>query len=80
MQLPASALRYVPYLFCLIGALISLGLSFVSLLWLLAAVPLSLLALMGTWDVLQKRRTISRNYPVVAHFRYLLESIGPELR
>ncbi|ROZ86242.1 FMN-binding glutamate synthase family protein [Pseudomonas neustonica] len=80
MQLPASALRYVPYLFCLIGALISLGLSFVSLLWLLAAVPLSLLALMGTWDVLQKRRTISRNYPGVAHFRYLLESIGPELR
>ena len=80
MQLPASALRYAPYLLCLFGALISLALSCFSLLWLLAALPLTALAIMGTWDVLQKRHTISRNYPVMAHFRYLLESIGPELR
>ncbi|MEH6493529.1 FMN-binding glutamate synthase family protein [Halopseudomonas sp.] len=80
MQLPASALRYFPYLFCLVGAVVTLSLTWLSLLWLLAAVPLTALAVMGTWDVLQKRRTISRNYPVLAHFRYFLESIGPELR
>ncbi len=31
-------------------------------------------------DVLQKRHAILRNYPVVGHARYALESIGPELR
>ena len=31
-------------------------------------------------DVLQRRHAILRNFPLVGHFRYLLESVGPELR
>ena len=31
-------------------------------------------------DVLQRRHAILRNFPVVGHGRYLIESIGPELR
>jgi glutamate synthase domain-containing protein 2 len=31
-------------------------------------------------DVLQPKHTISHNFPVVGHFRYMLEKIGPELR
>ena len=31
-------------------------------------------------DILQKKHTISHNFPVVGHLRYLLETIGPELR
>jgi glutamate synthase domain-containing protein 2 len=31
-------------------------------------------------DVLQRRHAILRNFPVIGHGRYLLESIGPELR
>jgi glutamate synthase domain-containing protein 2 len=31
-------------------------------------------------DLVQKRHAILRNFPVVGHFRYLLEEIGPELR
>lgn len=31
-------------------------------------------------DVFQRRHTILHNFPVVGHFRYLLETIGPELR
>ena len=38
------------------------------------------LALLGTWDLLQKRSTLRRNYPLLSHFRYGLESIGPEIR
>ena len=38
------------------------------------------LALLGTWDLLQTRSTLRRNYPVLAHFRYGLESVGPEIR
>ena len=31
-------------------------------------------------DLIQKDHTILRNFPVVGHLRYFLESIGPELR
>ena len=31
-------------------------------------------------DILQRKHTISHNYPVVGHLRYMLERIGPELR
>ncbi len=31
-------------------------------------------------DILQRKRAILRNFPIVGHLRYLLESIGPELR
>ena len=32
------------------------------------------------YDILQKRHAILRNFPIIGHFRYLLESVGPELR
>lgn len=32
------------------------------------------------YDVTQRRHAILRNFPVVGHFRYALEAIGPELR
>jgi glutamate synthase domain-containing protein 2 len=31
-------------------------------------------------DVLQRKHTISHNFPIVGHLRYILESVGPELR
>src|SRR5215208_6715651 len=31
-------------------------------------------------DVRQRQHAILRNFPIVGHFRYLLESVGPELR
>lgn len=31
-------------------------------------------------DIFQPKHTISHNFPIVGHFRYMLESIGPELR
>jgi glutamate synthase domain-containing protein 2 len=36
--------------------------------------------LLGLRDIFQKKRTILRNYPVLGHFRYLLESIRPEIQ
>ena len=32
------------------------------------------------WDLLQRRHTILRNFPIVGHLRFLLEAVGPELR
>src|SRR5512138_4028859 len=40
----------------------------------------SLLVLVAIYDVTQKRRAIIRNFPIIGHFRYWLEAIGPELR
>ncbi|MFT5244043.1 MAG: glutamate synthase domain-containing protein 2, partial [Glaciecola sp.] len=41
---------------------------------------LTVIAIIAIRDVLQKSHTISHNFPIIGHFRYLLESIGPELR
>ncbi|MDZ7905789.1 MAG: FMN-binding glutamate synthase family protein, partial [Cypionkella sp.] len=38
------------------------------------------LALLGIYDVSQRRHAIRRNYPIVANMRFLLESIRPEMR
>ncbi|MEU9015605.1 FMN-binding glutamate synthase family protein [Streptomyces sp. NPDC048479] len=48
--------------------------------WWFAAVPLTLLGLLGTWDLLQRRHSVLRNYPVIGHARFLLERIRPELQ
>ncbi|PRP66011.1 FMN-binding glutamate synthase family protein [Nonlabens agnitus] len=39
-----------------------------------------LIIIVFLYDVFQRRHIILRNFPVVGHFRYWLESIGPELR
>src|SRR5690242_13797560 len=31
-------------------------------------------------DLVQRRHALLRNFPVIGHARYLIESIGPELR
>jgi glutamate synthase domain-containing protein 2 len=42
---------------------------------------LIILALMAFRDIfLQRKHTISHNFPIVGHLRYLLEKFGPELR
>lgn len=38
------------------------------------------LALVGLRDLVQKRHSITRNYPIIGHARFLIESIRPELR
>lgn len=45
-----------------------------------AAVASAALAGVAARDLRQRQHAILRNYPLVGHFRYLLESLGPELR
>jgi glutamate synthase domain-containing protein 2 len=40
----------------------------------------ALLTLIGVWDLIQKRHSIRRNYPLLAHFRFMAEYIRPEIR
>lgn len=48
--------------------------------WWFAGVPLVLLGLLGVYDLLQRKHTVLRNYPVVGHARFLMESIRPEMQ
>ncbi len=38
------------------------------------------IVVLGTIDMLQKKRAIRRNFPVIGHFRYILEEIRPEIQ
>jgi len=38
------------------------------------------LLLLVVWDLLQRRHSILRTWPILGHFRFLLEKVGPELR
>jgi glutamate synthase domain-containing protein 2 len=50
---------------------------FKPIIWsLLLIVPLILL---GFSDILQKKHTIKRNFPIIGHGRYILEKIRPEI-
>lgn len=45
--------------------------------------PLALavaLTALGLWDLFQTKHAVLRNYPILAHFRFLLEGIRPEMR
>ncbi|MEM8963446.1 MAG: FMN-binding glutamate synthase family protein [Acidobacteriota bacterium] len=45
-----------------------------------AAVIFGALMIIALRDLLQTKHAILRNFPVIGHFRYMLETIGPELR
>ena len=47
------------------------------ILWSL--IPIGPLVILGYSDILQKKQTIKRNFPVLGHFRYMLEAIRPEI-
>jgi len=47
---------------------------------MLLLIPVILFVAVGVADILQKRHTIRRNFPVLGHLRYLFESLRPEVR
>lgn len=49
----------------------------------LLAIPLVIfggLTTLGLGDLIQKRHSLLRNYPILAHLRFLIEEIRPEIR
>ncbi|MCY7312166.1 MAG: FMN-binding glutamate synthase family protein, partial [Pseudoxanthomonas sp.] len=72
--------RYLVYGLSVALAVLSLMLTLRNPAWSWGVAGFGALALLGTWDLLQKRSTLRRNYPILAHFRYGMESVGPEIR
>ncbi len=48
-------------------------------LWLVLGV-VAFLVIVGIFDLVQRKHAILRNFPLIGHFRYLFEMVGPELR
>ncbi len=72
--------RSLAFVLCALGTV-------ASLLWLRDAswgwavsLGLGALALLGISDLLQRPRAVLRNYPIIGHLRYWVESIRPEIR
>lgn len=73
--------RYAVFLGSGLAAFASLGGGLLYSGWLfIAAAICSALFLLGLHDLRQHKHAILRNYPVVGHLRFLLESIRPEIR
>jgi glutamate synthase domain-containing protein 2 len=72
--------RYWPFAACIALTLVCSVLSYWYESWIWPALIFGLLSLVGVGDLVQKRKSVLRNYPVIAHLRYFLESIGPEIR
>jgi glutamate synthase domain-containing protein 2 len=74
--------RYTVFVLCLVVAFGGLFLA-VSLKldgWWPIAVIAAALSLVGLRDLLQRRHSIQRNYPVIGHIRWMVELIRPEIR
>jgi glutamate synthase domain-containing protein 2 len=48
--------------------------------WVALAIVFGALTLLGVYDLLQRRHSILRNYPILGHGRFLLEAVRPELQ
>lgn len=72
--------RYLAYAISMLMLPVSLWLAQQWPVWWWGVLLWAALVALGTWDLLQTRSTLRRTYPILAHFRYGLESIGPEIR
>src|SRR5690554_4413228 len=74
------ALRHLVFVLsflALMGA--ALGVALWDWHWAFVVVPAVLVAI-GVHDVLQRRHAVLRNYPIIGHMRYLIETVRPEIQ
>ncbi|MGQ7275899.1 FMN-binding glutamate synthase family protein [Marinobacter sp. V034] len=79
-KLSPLPLRYGALTGSVIGFFITLPLVWLDPWFALLPLLFGVLITVGIYDLNQRAHTISRNYPILAHLRYFLESIGPEIR
>ncbi|MBC9245792.1 FMN-binding glutamate synthase family protein [Paracoccus sp. 11-3] len=74
--------RYAIFIiFCITAVLATLlAIVYTNFWWAALAVIAIGMTFLGIGDLRQKRHSILRNYPIIGHMRFLLESIRPEIR
>src|SRR5262245_34535673 len=73
-------MRFAALTASLIGTVVFAALSAYHGFFVALLVPAALLSAIGLWDLLQSSHSIRRNYPILAHIRFMLEKIRPEIR
>jgi glutamate synthase domain-containing protein 2 len=82
-QVPGIIERWSRTAFLLAGAGMVAGTAALMLLtpWAgLLLIPVGAFVAVGFADIIQRRHTLRRNFPVIGHLRYIFESLRPELR
>jgi glutamate synthase domain-containing protein 2 len=76
--------RYWVFMACAVAAvvfgLLAFAMPSLAYAFWIPAVASAFLAAVGLHDVMQTRRAILRNYPVIGHLRFFFEKIRPEMR
>jgi hypothetical protein len=49
------------------------------MIWIVA-IAVTLVVAIAIYDLMQRQHAILRTFPIIGHFRYWLEAVGPELR
>jgi hypothetical protein len=75
MRFAALITALVVCVLTIVAAVLSGG-----IVWIVIAVLAGVLAVIGIHDVIQRRHSILRNYPILGHARFALEAVRPELQ
>jgi glutamate synthase domain-containing protein 2 len=72
--------RFVPFALTLLVLLLFAWNWPVGMALGIVAILAALLALLGLYDLIQPWHSVLRNYPITGHFRWLFESVRPQVR
>jgi len=72
--------RYWFFVSVMVAFIVAIAMWSSGWLWRVVGVTAGLLTLVGIHDIAQKRRTLPRNFPILAHVRYFFETIRPMMR
>ena len=74
-------MRYIPYVISILLTVLFAVLSiWLSPWWWIGTGISGFLMFVGTYDICQKRHSITRSVPILAHLRFFMEFISPEMR
>src|SRR5262245_28896182 len=73
-------MRFAALAACLIGTVVFAVLVPFNSVFVAPFALCAVLSAIGIWDLLQTRHSIRRNYPILAHIRFILEKVRPEIR
>jgi len=68
--------------FIIISIILLTAIAIVAMYWtpvLWSLIVVGPIVIIGYVDIFQKKHTIKKNFPVIGHFRYMLEAIRPEI-
>lgn len=72
--------RYSVFVLVIILTVVSFGYTIWSWWFLPVFVTFAALTALGVYDLHQKKHSITKNYPVIGHMRFLFEGFRPEIR